>query len=134
MAAFMGRRDDALNPNNSLREMSTHRLPGSNIDGLPDVSPVFEPIYTNFLVQIDEPFANECAETRLFSSQPLGNMSNMALSSVTALGRPFSVYISRDEYLDADTYSWHECLQIIDEYEWPAPNPVAGKSLSAHGV
>jgi hypothetical protein len=128
----MGRRDDALNPNNSLREMSSRPLPGSSINGLPVVSPVFEPIYTDFLIHNDEPFADECAKTRLGGPQTLGDVCTMAQSSIAASERPLPMYSSRNEYVDVDTYSWHDCLQIIDEYEWPVSVPDREKDFSAH--
>ncbi|KAF3032943.1 hypothetical protein E8E11_002233 [Didymella keratinophila] len=97
-----------------------------------DVSLSFDPIYTNFLIRNDIPFANECAKAHLFESQTLGGMTNMAQSFVAASERPLSAYSSRDENLDVDTYSWHECLQIIDDYEWSIPGPEPAKSLLVH--
>jgi hypothetical protein len=114
--------------------MSTHPPSASNFEKNPDVTPSFDPIYTSFLIHKDELFATECAQTRLFGSKALCGVSEMAHILDAASEQPLSVYNGRKEYLDVDTHSWRECLQIIDDHEWTVSNPDPGESLSVHGA
>lgn len=111
--------------------MSTHPVPASETDEVPDVPLQFDPIYTNFLIQNDESFATECSETHAFGSQALGGAFNMAQSVVAVSEQGFTTRNNEDQYLVVDTYSWQECLQVIEDYEWTVWD---SKPLSVHGA
>lgn len=56
----------------------------------------------------------------------------MVQSSVVASEPPFFTYNSWDEYLGVDTYSWEECLETIENYDWSVSDSEYGRSASSH--
>lgn len=112
--------------------MSTHPLPASNTDAVPNDSQSLESIYTDFLIRNDEAFASGYAGIQVLGYQAPGSVSNMVQSSVVASEPPFFTYNSWDEYLGVDTYSWEECLETIENYDWSVSDSEYGRSASSH--
>ncbi|KAF3032904.1 Proteoglycan-4 [Didymella heteroderae] len=90
------------------------------------VSVNLDPIYAKFLKQADESFATECAEARLFGLEALGDMTQIPVATSE---QRFSACDNQDEYLGVDTYSWHECLQVIEDHEWSSSISSSGESV-----